>query len=162
MVVESIEWFMMTIWLFLPAYFANAMPVLFHGGGPIDGGHNWRDGKRILGDHKTVKGTLTGIVIGTIVGIIQQNYLQGFFFALGAIGGDLIFAFIKRRLGIPPGKSFPIWDQIGFILLAILLGSFIEPRPTLEQDIAMIITTIPIHYITNLFAWGLNWKKVPW
>ena len=80
----------------------------------------------------------------------------------GAILGDLLFAFIKRRLGISPGKPLPLWDQVGFIILAVLLGSLVEPRPTWQQDVAMIVTTIPVHYVSNLFAWGLSWKKEPW
>jgi CDP-2,3-bis-(O-geranylgeranyl)-sn-glycerol synthase len=161
-VMEEINWFVGTIWLFLPAYFANAAPVLLHGGGPLDGGRNWSDGKRILGDHKTVYGTLVGIIVGSIFGILQGNTLQGILFAIGAILGDLLFAFLKRRLGIQPGKPLPLWDQVGFIILAILLGSIVEPRPTWLQDLAMIITTIPVHYVSNLFAWGLSWKKEPW
>jgi CDP-2,3-bis-(O-geranylgeranyl)-sn-glycerol synthase len=162
MVMEEINWFLGTVWLFLPAYFANAAPVLLHGGGPLDGCKNWSDGKRILGDHKTVYGTIVGIAVGSVFGIIQGNALQGTLFAIGAILGDLLFAFIKRRLGIQPGKPLPLWDQVGFIILAIMLGSLVEPRPTWQQDVAMIITTIPVHYISNLFAWGLSWKKDPW
>ena len=162
MVMEEIDWFLGTVWLFLPAYFANAAPVLLHGGGPLDGGMNWSDGKRILGDHKTVHGTLYGVAVGAAVALAQGNLAQGLLFSVGAILGDLLFAFIKRRLGIQPGKPLLLWDQVGFIILAILLGSLIEPRPTWQQDIAMIVTTIPVHYTSNLFAWGLSWKKEPW
>lgn len=162
MALGAVGWFVETVWLFLPAYFANAAPVLLHGGGPLDGGRNWGDGKRMLGDHKTVWGTLSGVAVGSAVGVAQGNVVQGLLFAAGAIGGDLLFAFIKRRLGIPPGKPLPLWDQVGFIMLAILLGSLVEPRPTWQQDVAMIVTTVPVHYITNLFAWGLSWKKEPW
>ncbi len=162
MALEVVGWFIQTVWLFLPAYFANAAPVLLHGGGPLDGGRNWGDGKRMLGDHKTVWGTLSGVAVGSAVGVVQGNAVQGVLFAVGAIGGDLLFAFIKRRLGIQPGTPLPLWDQVGFIILAILLGSLVEPRPTWQQDAAMIVTTVPVHYITNLFAWGLSWKKEPW
>ncbi len=160
--MEEINWFIGTIWLFLPAYFANAAPVLLHGGGPLDGGRSWRDGKRILGDHKTIYGTLVGVAAGALFAVAQGNALQGTLFAIGAIGGDLLFAFIKRRLGLEPGKSLPLWDQVGFIILAIILGSLVLPRPTWQQDVAMIVTTIPVHYVSNLFAWGLSWKKEPW
>jgi len=37
------------IWFFLPAYFANATPVVLGGGTPIDLGRNFLDGRRILG-----------------------------------------------------------------------------------------------------------------
>jgi CDP-2,3-bis-(O-geranylgeranyl)-sn-glycerol synthase len=160
--MEEINWFIGTIWLFLPAYFANAAPVLLHGGGPLDGGRSCRDGKRILGDHKTIYGTLAGVAAGALFAVAQGNALQGTLFAIGAISGDLLFAFIKRRLGLEPGKPLPLWDQVGFIILAIILGSLVLPRPTWQQDVAMIVTTIPVHYVSNLFAWGLSWKKEPW
>lgn len=159
---DIINWFIMTVWLFLPAYFANATPVLLHGGGPVDGGRNWSDGKRILGDHKTLYGTIAGVSIGAMVAFLQGNIIQGSLFALGAILGDMIFAFFKRRLGYPPGASWPVADQVGFIILAIILGNLIEPRPTLEQDVVVTITTIPLHYLTNFFAWVMKMKKNPW
>ena len=159
---DLILWFAETIWLFLPAYFANAAPVLLHGGGPLDGGRVLSDGRRLLGDHKTVYGTLAGVVVGSAVGLAQMSPLRGFLFASGAILGDLVFAFFKRRLGMRPGQSLPLWDQVGFILFAIILGSLVQPAPTLEQDAAMIVTTIPVHYVSNLFAWGLKMKKEPW
>jgi CDP-2,3-bis-(O-geranylgeranyl)-sn-glycerol synthase len=162
LVIDEINWFLGTIWLFLPAYFANAAPVLLHGGGSLDGGRSWSDGKRILGDHKTVYGTAAGIAVGALFAVVQGNALQGTLFAVGAIGGDLLFAFIKRRLGLEPGKPLPLWDQVGFVIIAILLGSIVLPRPTWQQDVAMILTTIPVHYVSNLFAWGLSWKKEPW
>lgn len=155
-------WFIDTIWLFLPAYFANAAPVLLHGGGSLDGGRNWSDGRRLLGDHKTVYGTLSGLLVGAVVGVVQGNPVQGALFSVGAILGDLIFAFLKRRMGLAPGASLPLWDQVGFIIFAILLGSAVEPVPTLMQDIAMVVTTVPVHYVSNLFAWGLGWKSKPW
>ena len=159
---DLILWFAETIWLFLPAYFANAAPVLLHGGGPLDGGRVLSDGRRLLGDHKTIYGTLAGVVVGSAVGLAQMSPFRGFLFASGAILGDLVFAFFKRRLDIRPGQPLPLWDQVGFILFAIALGSLVQPAPTWEQDAAMIVTTIPVHYVSNLFAWGLKMKKEPW
>jgi CDP-2,3-bis-(O-geranylgeranyl)-sn-glycerol synthase len=105
---------------------------------------------------------LAGVSVGTAIAVLQGNIIQGFLFSLGAIIGDLVFAFIKRRLGYLPGMPWPIGDQIGFIIFAILLGSLVEPRPDLLQDLTLLLTTIPVHYISNLFAWGLRWKKNPW
>ncbi len=42
--------------LIVPAYLSNASMVFTGGGRPIDGGKLFRDGRRILGDHKTVNG----------------------------------------------------------------------------------------------------------
>ena len=68
----NLWWVIETIWLFLPAYFANASPVLLGGGGPLDGGSKWIDGKPILGSHKTIKGTTIGILAGVTVGVLVR------------------------------------------------------------------------------------------
>ena len=47
--------------------------------------------------------------------------LVGFLFSLGAIGGDLIKSFLKRRTGILSGESFPPWDQIAYCVGAMIL-----------------------------------------
>ncbi|MFX1282621.1 MAG: CDP-2,3-bis-(O-geranylgeranyl)-sn-glycerol synthase [Promethearchaeota archaeon] len=52
----------------LPLWFGNAIPTLLGGGPPIDGGRYWRDGKRILGDGKTIRGFWTGTLLGGIIG----------------------------------------------------------------------------------------------
>ncbi|MFX1311216.1 MAG: CDP-2,3-bis-(O-geranylgeranyl)-sn-glycerol synthase [Promethearchaeota archaeon] len=47
-----------------PAYISNASMVITGGGKPIDGGRYFRDGKRILGDHKTWNGLKGPLYIG--------------------------------------------------------------------------------------------------
>ena len=44
----------------VPAYFSNAGMVIVGGGKPLDRGKLWRDGRRILGDHKTISGLIKG------------------------------------------------------------------------------------------------------
>ena len=44
----------------VPAYFSNAGMVIVGGGKPLDKGKLWRDGRRILGDHKTISGLVKG------------------------------------------------------------------------------------------------------
>lgn len=159
---SDVYWMAETIYMYLPAYLANAAPVLAGGGKPLDEGRTWRDGKPILGGHKTVKGTVTGIAVGSLVGLIQMQPLRGILLAVGAIGGDLTIAFLKRRLGLKPGFPLPIADQLGFIVFAIALSSFLPPPPSWERTVAIIVATIPIHFITNFFAWLLKLKAHPW
>ena len=78
-----------------PSYVANAAPLLFGGGTPLDGGRNFIDGKRIFGYHKTVRGFFAGVIAGTIMGVaeslVDSNLLLGgFMIALGAVLGDLL------------------------------------------------------------------------
>jgi CDP-2,3-bis-(O-geranylgeranyl)-sn-glycerol synthase len=157
----NFQWIFETIWLFLPAYFANASPVVLGGGGPIDGGVNWIDGKPLLGSHKTVKGTVLGIAVGTIVGVLQGNSIGGFLQAGGAILGDIVFSFLKRRVDLEPGASFPFVDQLDFIIFAVIL-SFPVQSTALNQVFAILVLTFPIHYITNFIAYWLRLKKHPW
>ncbi|MDD5096827.1 MAG: CDP-archaeol synthase, partial [Candidatus ainarchaeum sp.] len=59
----------------LPCYIANAAPVLLGGGQPIDFGANFPDGRRILGDAKTVRGFVGGVAAGTVAAGILALYL---------------------------------------------------------------------------------------
>ena len=59
-----------------PAYVANAVPVLFgKGARPIDFNKSI-NGKRILGDNKTIRGTLSGIIAGIIVAYLEASSLD--------------------------------------------------------------------------------------
>lgn len=161
MTAGDVLWMAETIYMYIPAYLANAAPVICGGGSPLDGGRTWR-GLPLFGSHKTVRGTLSGIAIGTAVGLLQLEPVRGLLMAVGAIGGDLIIAFVKRRLGMRPGAPFPVADQLGFIVAALALASLVPPRPTWDRVVAIIIATIPIHLVTNIFAWLLKIKGNPW
>lgn len=136
------------LWLVIPAYIANASALLVGGGTPIDFGKNWKDGKRILGDGKTWRGLISGAVIGMVGGFglsivaIYANNSDFAFLGLsdfgryplmipiigsicfGALLGDIIKSFFKRRVGIERGKNWIPFDQIDFIL-GVLLFSFL-------------------------------------
>lgn len=159
---SALYWMLETIYIYLPAYIANATPVLLGGGPPLDGGRTWVDDQPLFGDHKTVRGTLSGIIVGITVGILQTHFLRGVLLSIGAIGGDIVISFIKRRIKLEPGAMFPIADQMGFIVFAVLLVSLVQPSPTWERAVAILIATLPIHYITNVIAWVLKLKRNPW
>ncbi len=147
--------------LFLPAYFANASPVVFGGGGPLDGGRKWLDGKPFLGSHKTVKGTLFGILAGALIGVLQGNIVGGALQAVGAIFGDIFVSFLKRRVNLKPGDSLPLADQLDFIIFAIVLSYPVQHTPV-DQMLAILLLTVPVHYAVNYIAWLLKLKEHPW
>ena len=161
------------IWFIFPAYCANAAPVIFGGGQPMDFGKRFWDGKPLLGSHKTFRGFLAGLIVGTLVGLVQTllfehvlfEYSQfqyslflGFMLSLGALTGDLVESFIKRRLDRSPGSSLPIGDQLDFILGAFLFSIPVSP-PSLLAALIILLVTIPIHFMTNLVAALLNMKN---
>jgi len=159
---SALIWIAETLYIYLPAYLANAAPVILGGGGPLDGGRTWIDGEPLFGDHKTVRGTISGLVVGIIAGFIMMMPLRGVLLSVGAIGGDIIVSFIKRRLKLQPGAMFPVADQMGFIVFAVLLVSLVQPSPPWERAVAILVATLPIHYMTNVFAWALKLKSDPW
>jgi CDP-2,3-bis-(O-geranylgeranyl)-sn-glycerol synthase len=162
------------VWFIFPAYCANAAPVIFGGGKPMDFGKTFFDGKPLLGSHKTFRGFLAGIIVGTLVGVVQTvifeqvlfqyspqfrySILLGFMLSLGALTGDLVESFVKRRLNRSPGSSLPVADQIDFILGAFLFSIPVSP-PSLLAALIILLITIPIHLLTNLGAALLNMKN---
>ena len=162
------------LWFIFPAYCANAAPVIFGGGKPMDFGKKFFDGKPFLGAHKTFRGFLAGIIVGTLVGLVQTvlyeqvlfeygsqfqySILLGFMLSLGALTGDLVESFIKRRLNRSPGNSLPVADQLDFILGAFLFSIPVSP-PSLLAALIILLVTIPIHLLTNIGAALLKMKN---
>ncbi|MBC7129834.1 CDP-2,3-bis-(O-geranylgeranyl)-sn-glycerol synthase [Candidatus Bathyarchaeota archaeon] len=160
LVVEAIKFI-------FPAYCANAAPVLFGGGTPIDLGKFFLDGKPIFGKNKTFKGFISGLIIGGLAGLMESLFFPkypiflGSVISLGALLGDLAGAFVKRRIGLAPGAMLPIIDQTDFIAGAIIFAiPFVEVSA--ELAIAIFLVTIPLHLLTNFAAYKLGLKDNPW
>ncbi len=149
-----------------PSYVANAAPLVFGGGRPLDGGKNFIDGRPIFGAHKTVRGLVAGILAGSLVGLGEsladpRLAIAGFAISLGAVLGDLLGAFVKRRLDMTPGRLFPVVDQLDFVLGALVLSYYLLPMSWLSVVIVVLVTP-PIHLGTNLGAYLLGIKKTYW
>jgi len=157
----NLETVLSVVYLYLPAYFANASPVVFGGGDPLDGGRKWLDGKPFLGSHKTVKGTLFGILVGAAVGFLQGNPRGGVLQSVGAVAGDIVASFFKRRWNLMPGESMPLVDQLDFITFAVLLSYPVQGVSLAEASFILVLT-VPIHYAVNYVAWLLGLKEHPW
>jgi len=153
--------------LVLPAYCANAAPVIFGGGAPLDFGKNFWDGRRIFGEHKTFRGFFAGLVIGTLVGVAeslvfeQYPVFSGVILALGALFGDLAGSFLKRRIGLSPGAPLPLVDQLDFVFGALLFA-YTFTTPPWSLIATAILLTLPIHFLTNVIAYALGVKDKPW
>lgn len=159
----------------IPALVANASPVAFsrflsgiklH---PIDGGRSFIDGRRILGDGKTVEGFVLGVIIGTVVALIEavltSTYslvMAGFISSFGAMLGDVAGSFIKRRLGIARGERAPLLDQLDFYLGSAFCLWIYGVRASLETIALLAIVVAVLHVSTNYVAYKLGLKNVPW
>ena len=173
------------LWIMLPAYVPNPAAVIFGGGSPIDGGATWRDGRRLFGEGKTVRGFLLGVLAGVAVGGVElwvqtlagrtlswyflpiQTLLTVSTFAVGALLGDLAKSFIKRRIGKGQGDPWPVADQYDLVAGAFLLTALVAPGWLLQNItlpvLAWILLLTPVlHRITNIAGYHLGVKRVPW
>lgn len=184
---EELALIELAIWFGLPAWIANATPVLGGGGRAIDGGRFYRDGRRILGDGKTIRGFIVGIIFGVLTGLGQMlaaPYLHPILaqfvtvtpememilymqmpvvvlLSLGALTGDIVGSFIKRRVDIKSGNPSPFMDQLGFIIMALIfVYPIIQPGPI--YVVILILITLGIHWISNALGYLLGLKKNPW
>ncbi len=175
-----LEIIIIAVWLMLPAYISNPMAVVFGGGTPVDLGKNWKDGRRILGDGKTFRGLIGGTVCGVIIGLIQMRVspslsLNGFTLtaiialSFGALLGDMVKSFFKRRLGYARGAKLPLIDQLDFVAGAWILTYIFDPRWFSENFlsspwiiITILILTPLLHRLTNIFGYYIKLKKEPW
>ena len=169
------------LWIMLPAYVPNSAAAVLGGGAPIDGKRSWRDGRRIFGDGKTWRGLVLGIASGFIAGLILI-FLQSefgwdflpvltvtsvFLLATGALLGDLVKSFFKRRLGKNSGDPWLIADQYDLVAGAFLLTiifdySWFVSVMTVPIFIIILIITPLLHRGTNIIGYITGIKKVPW
>ena len=90
---------------------------------------------------------------------VSNGIVIGFLLGFGALLGDAIGSFLKRRLGIGRGKPAPLLDQLDFLIVAIILVSLVVEVNLLFVGIAIILTLI-IHLIANGGAYLLGLKDV--
>jgi len=195
MIVEVI---IQAFWIIIPAYVANGCAVLVGGGKPIDFGKNWKDGKRILGDGKTWRGFLVGTFLGMTAGFglsVAAIYIDEwgygylgladfygfpymipiiFSICFGALLGDIIESFFKRRRGIERGQDWIPFDQIDFLLgvffLTFIFAGTLQLLRLTENNwffdnlgvwhiLFLLIITPFFHFLGNFLHWKGKAKK---
>ncbi|WP_458186500.1 CDP-2,3-bis-(O-geranylgeranyl)-sn-glycerol synthase [Haladaptatus sp. NG-WS-4] len=182
--MNAFEVVVVAIWAMLPAYVPNNVAVVAGGGPPIDGGRTW-NGKRVLGDGKTWRGTVAGITTGAVLALglnavrssveptlgvtLPDTFPVAVVLAMpaGAMFGDIVASFLKRRTGRARGASFPGVDQLDFVVMALLLTALAAPDWTLDTFtvpvLAVVVVVTPLlHLATNVIAYALGLKNEPW
>ena len=172
--------FLIGFWVILPAYVANGLAPLARGKKRIDAGKMFL-GNELFGAGKTWEGFLFGVFCGTIFGIFQMiiyPYLSSmalsygfvlpemslplvFFISFGALFGDLVGSFIKRRIGLERGKSSPLLDQLDFVFGAFFFALFFLYVSAAAILLIMIFTPF-VHIITCFIGYKIGVKEVPW
>ena len=176
-----------SMYFIVPAYFANMAPViakkakiLEKTNRPIDKNKQFK-GKPLFGKNKTYRGFIVAIVAGIILAYVQMflynvpffrwvsilDYsnplLIGFLLGAGAITGDLIKSFFKRRINMKSGQKFIPFDQTDFVFGAYLFAyPFYHSIITLPLILTSIITSFALHIIANHISFYLNIRNEKW
>ncbi|VVB81729.1 CDP-archaeol synthase [uncultured archaeon] len=163
---------LLLLYLMLPAYLANMAPAFFGkrlSKRPMDFGISL--GKtRIFGDNKTWAGFFSGVLVAIIIGFIVSKIYWPFEFSaiywsallgIGALIGDAVKSFFKRRAGIKPGQSWIPFDQIDFTIGALAFGSFVFFPGWLYAVLVVIISAVG-HILINHLGFYLGVQKNKW
>ena len=158
------------VYLMAPAYAANMTPPFVR----FWPGWNRPISRRWLGTHKTVLGAVAGVLTALVVAFVQARVdwtgsmldyahwsVVGLLLGVGAIGGDLVKSFLKRRRGIPAGARWIPADQLDFVVGALAL---IQPRAHLSwPDVASILAvTFVADIIVNQVSFRLGIRDSAW
>lgn len=183
----SFQFIVSCLYFFLPAYFGNMAPPLAREAGifkfldkPIDGGKKFM-GQPLFGSHKTWRGAIFYVIVGTAIVYIQYflyrfpqardisiiNYseinllLFALLFSSGSVFGDILFAFVKRRLKFEPGRRFIPFDQTNYVI-----GSFLFLSPFFKIDFIiwalLFALTFFLHVIFNYTGYLIGLQPNKW
>jgi len=157
----------------IPLYITNASALVFGGERPLDFNIKLL-GAPIFGKGKTFEGTFAGIAMGLLsvfilftffpaqTGLLGENFLVfGSLLCIGAMFGDLLGSFIKRRSGIPRGGRVFLLDQLDFVFGGLLLTYWLI-EPAWEELVLIIGITLLAHCFSNYCAYKLKMKSVSW
>lgn len=163
--MKMIDWLKLA-WLILPPSVANMMPPIAEKWfpdwkSPVDMGKTL-GGIRIFGDHKTVRGFVVGVVCAQILFLILGSRGMPWYFGgllgFGALAGDAIKSFFKRRALVKSGRPWIPWDQIdwilGFTAIAQIWGVL-----NLAEFVILILVGVVLHLLFKVIGFALNFNK---
>ncbi len=177
---------MFALWFFLPAGIANAspvfakkIPILKDWDTPLDFGKSYRR-IRIFGANKTWRGLVFGAFCGGMTSVITYiiypesiNYVSvsaliptldmfvvGAALGTGALVGDAVESFAKRRVGVKPGESWFPFDQVDYIIGGLV---FSIPFVILSfwMNILVLVTWFAAHLFWSYIGFLLKLKDKP-
>jgi CDP-2,3-bis-(O-geranylgeranyl)-sn-glycerol synthase len=162
---------LMTLWLYLPGFLANTFAMMWgkwlpktgYGPWPIDGGRNWKDGNRILGDGKTwnglIGGSMTSGLLCMLIVSLMGDAPDGTNIEAGVFAHPLTgFEDAWFNIGGEMFSAFTMGTFLGFAcLLGDSTGSFVKRRRGLKREgevssKAPLLDTLP--FAIMVFLWG--------
>jgi CDP-2,3-bis-(O-geranylgeranyl)-sn-glycerol synthase len=105
---------------------------------PVDGNLVLADGQRLFGPSKTIRGVVLSIAASLAFAVpLEMGWNTGLVAGAGAMLGDLLSSFIKRRLKKPPRSMALGLDQVPESLVPALACSSLLPLTV--QDIVVVV-----------------------
>lgn len=180
------------LWVLLAPYVASATATLPRGRGPpMDFGRVWPgDGRRLLGPSKTWAGFVCGTGVAFPVALLQAWLILiappslaivpqfgptvvgaipvALLLSAGAMTGDALGSFLKRRWNLPSGQRAPILDQLPMVALPVLVGLVAFPATfrsalwSLQGLFWLLVFTLALHTAFNWVGYKVGLKRVPW
>lgn len=169
------------VYFMLPGYLANMSPTFARKlfptlSEPVDFNAKL-DGLPVLGPNKTWRGLIGGVIVGVLVAGVQallvpvtgalnlydysQWHLLGGLLGFGAVFGDIVESFFKRRLRIASGKPWVPFDQIDHPIGSLALAGIIY-FPGWTSAAMIVLITFVGHILFNVIGYWLKLKEVPW
>lgn len=171
------EWWA-AFWFFAPAgvanfapLFAARLPLLKHWDAPMDFDRTY-GGHPIFGKNKTWRGLLFGAFAAAIVGLLQYRVItssvESTWFIIsvtgamgfGALIGDAVESFFKRRVGVKPGERWFPFDQIDYIIGGLLFASLFVSL-TFGDVARIFVIFFGLHLAFSYLGYLIGFKKTP-
>jgi CDP-2,3-bis-(O-geranylgeranyl)-sn-glycerol synthase len=158
------------LYLMLPVYLANMAPPFVK----FWRGWNPPISARLLGKHKTVVGFAAGVAVAVVVTFIQSRLrwggsllspgdwlAAGSAAGFGAMAGDSLKSFFKRRLRIAPGQRWIPFDQLDFIVGGLLALGFFVRLDWIDMALICAISFVG-DLLVNQLSFYLGIKETRW
>ncbi|MDP3742035.1 MAG: CDP-archaeol synthase, partial [Candidatus Micrarchaeota archaeon] len=96
---------------------------------------------------------------------LVEKIILSFLLSFGALLGDSIGSFIKRRRGMESGRESLVTDKVWFLVVSLIVAFPVySGRINLElvDVVFLFVLTFFLHIAFNRIAHFLKLKKVPW
>lgn len=121
---------------------------------PVDCGIRYRDGWRLFGPSKTIRGVVLSIAVTSACApLVGLEWTTGTLVASAAMIGDLFSSFVKRRMHLPPSSRATGLDQVPESLLPLLFC-----LPVLSLTVADVLAGVSLFFIGEIVLSRLLYK----
>ncbi len=121
---------------------------------PLDGGAVFVDGRPLFGPTKTIRGIVLSLLATPLsASLMGLEWKLGALVAIGAMAGDLLSSFVKRRLGLSPSSMAIGLDQIPESLFPLIAARMLIPVTLLD-----IVVVVAIFFVGELMLSRILFK----